>query len=635
MRMTSGRALYNSARSPQVTRNVHFTTEHPAAAPPRAGPVMGSEGEKMMVLFLLACLVSDEEVKRALDPDGDGVGPKDDCGPMDPTVYPGAVEVWYDRVDQDCSRGSDYDQDGDGFASAMHVGEDWLVGTDCDDEDWTVYPDAEEACGDGVVNNCDADPVSTAAQCLRGSYSLSTSTVVYEGPQNSAHLGISLAGGVDVSGDGVGDLLIAAPRQREECGDGVVYLVHTPSSFSDELEMQDAKEISHVTFCSDTYVNDDELYVGLLQDFTDDALGEALIIFRGAYIEQTTWNYTGAVYLFYSDGQLQENRGEIMFGSAEVTLTAEWGNHVIHDATSFGTFVAGDRSGVATVYGGTASGSDATVSFLTTQTLLDGGSLIFADDSDLRVRLPRPLGEDTPLNIEDGGDIDGDGLPDVIVGDADSDSVYILLSTESLGLMTGGEVSGADLSIVGDANTELGVAVTVMDDIDGDERSEVFVSTTLHEGDYRFGAVYLMLSTGALANPRGVIDPRTADVTFVENRHMTYFGSAISAASDLDGDGIGDLVVGAPGDYEAGSFAGAVYGFMSSSYLDPSRDEFSSSEADIRLFGETSRHMAGSVVIGVDDITGDTVPDILVGAPYYDLQKDSAGAAYVWSGTRY
>lgn len=100
------------------------------------------------------------------DADGDGYGgaasPLEACGPpagyveiatdCDDTaaaVHPGAGEVWYDGADEDCSGGSDFDQDGDG----------WDRDAECDDTDPGRYPDPgiPEVWYNGVDENCDGN----------------------------------------------------------------------------------------------------------------------------------------------------------------------------------------------------------------------------------------------------------------------------------------------------------------------------------------------------------------------------------------------------------------------------------------------------------------------------------------------
>jgi len=84
-------------------------------------------------------VIVDTDDTAGLDLDQDGYPASTDCDDTDETVNPGADEVAYDGVDNDCDETTpDDDLDGDGVLGA----------DDCDDENSDVYPGAVEVCND-------------------------------------------------------------------------------------------------------------------------------------------------------------------------------------------------------------------------------------------------------------------------------------------------------------------------------------------------------------------------------------------------------------------------------------------------------------------------------------------------------
>ena len=101
-----------------------------------------------------------QDLQLCSDVDGDGYfaeascGTPVDCNDNNPTIYPGAPEIAGDGIDQDCD-GQDLqlctDADGDGFFVEASCG----TPVDCDDTNPAVAPGAMEVGYDGIDQNCD------------------------------------------------------------------------------------------------------------------------------------------------------------------------------------------------------------------------------------------------------------------------------------------------------------------------------------------------------------------------------------------------------------------------------------------------------------------------------------------------
>src|SRR3990172_2570173 len=107
------------------------------------------------------------------------------------------------------------------------------------------------------------------------------------------------------------------------------------------------------------------------------------------------------------------------------------------------------------------------------------------------------------------------------------------------------------------------------------------------------------------------------------------------AAGDLTGDGIDDLVIGAPfADGPGGrADAGAVYVVYGSPDLSGAA-ELAEGGADVTVSGAEAQDLAG-LAVTVGDVSGDGVDDVIAGALWADgpeNSRDQAGEAYVIFG---
>jgi hypothetical protein len=168
-------------------------------------------------------------------------------------------------------------------------------------------------------------------------------------------------------------------------------------------------------------------------------------------------------------------------------------------------------------------------------------------------------------SVAGAGDVNSDGYDDVIVGaplydggEEDEGAAFVFLGGNSgtRGRKASKATAAARLES-GQSHAKLGSSVAGAGDVNGDGCDDAIVGAPGYDaGEENEGAAFLFLgSASGIADG----DPSTAWLRLEADRTGAALGSSAGGAGDVNGDGIGDLIVGAP---QSGWDHGAAFVYL-------------------------------------------------------------------------
>jgi len=421
-----------------------------------------------------------------------------------------------------------------------------------------------------------------------------------EGNQVEAWLGVSVATAGDVNGDGYADVIVGAEQyDNGQTDEGKVFVFHgTPlgpsagAAWSAEANLVDAKFGTSVATAGD--VNGDgysDVIIGAPNLANPELQEGRAYVYHGSASGLATspaWTFEGnlvSVAVGASVGTAGDVNGD---GWADVIVGAPlWDNVEGNEGRAF--VFLGSATGVRTTPAWTAESNQAQAQF--------------------------------GCSVSTAGDTNGDGYSDVIVGACYFDNPEL---NEGRAYVYNGSSSGLDplpwwTRDSNQANSEYGHSVATAGDVNGDGFSDVIVGARLYDNpEVNEGRAYVYHGS---ASGLSLAAAWTREL----NLASSCFGSAVSSAGDVNGDGFSDVIVGAEcySNPEPDEGAAFVYHGSSAGLATTAGWSFQSNQEDTWF---------GSAVASAGDVNGDGYADVIVGARLFDGPEKDEGKAFLFYG---
>lgn len=235
------------------------------------------------------------------------------------------------------------------------------------------------------------------------------------------------------------------------------------------------------------------------------------------------------------------------------------------------------------------------------------------------------------------GDLDGDGVPDQVVGSralgTDEGELYVLRmnsdgSVKGQTVIKSGTSGFAETLTAGDAFAE---SVAAIGDLDHDGVIDVAVGATGVSGSQGAVWVLFMNADGTVRAHQKIAAGEGGFPASLANGAL--FGSGLAGVGDVDGDRVPDLAVGAAGDIPSGGSSAQGTAWILLLNADGTVKGAQQIGEGIGGFSGNlgSGDEFGTSLAALGDVNGDAIPDLAVGTPGYSADGGALiDAGGVW-----
>ncbi len=373
------------------------------------------------------------------------------------------------------------------------------------------------------------------------------------------YAGFGLGAAGDLDGDGYGDLMVGSPgHSAAGANSGKAYLVLGPVT-AGSAGLGDAAVAS---WSGENLLD----YVGITVLAVGDLSGDGEVdLAVGAPGFDGEGGGGGRAWIFEGPLLSGEQDLDLSFASVTGLSSSAEGPPPPHGALGTGDFVGDAIPGEADYDGdgaadlalgatgdGTLGPETGKVAFFFGP--LDPGDALVSDADSTLYGPAAASYTGSPVVVAP--DLDGDGLPELLVSSDGLEAGRVTIARPSRGVT--GSLDEADTWLEGGAEGDLfGFGVATPRDLDGDGVLDLVIGSPQADGqEPDAGAATIFFGPfGA-----GVIGVGEGETLLGEQDYDT-FGAALETLSDGDGDGDPDIVVGARDSDAGGSFSGRLYFF--------------------------------------------------------------------------